>query len=211
MKPHKHTQNIFIIAGLTFALLLIWNNATADDLNPPPYRGDPLSVHVHWGIDPAGVFTLLQFSWVDDNDPSTYLFPMQPFYVSNPSSGYYDFRIPNFVDQEPIKYLRLQLTWHGTTQPPLSVTSSAWEAGNWLTGVVTFASNPVVFSQPVGGYQYFDIQYQPNPDFENFQIHLPIGATLTQVVFDSVSTVPEPATLGLLVMGGGAVLVRRKR
>lgn len=201
MKTHKHTQNTIIVVALALALSLIWNNAAADDLNPPPYRGDPLSVHVHWGIDPAGVFTLLQFSWVDDNDPSTYLFQMQPFYVSNPSNGYYDFRIPNFVDQEPIKYLRLQLTWHGTTQPPLSITSSAWEAGNGLTGVVTFASNPVVFTQPIGGYQYFDIQYQPNPDFENLQIHLPIGATLTQVVVDSVSTVPEPTTLALLALG----------
>lgn len=211
MKPHKNTQNIFIIAGLVLAQSLVWNYAAADDLNPPLYRGDPLSVHAHWGIDVNGVFTLLQFWWIPNNDPSINLYPIPPFYVSNPSSGYYDFRIPNFVDQEPIKYLRLQLTWHGTTQPPLSITSSAWEAGNSLTGVVTFASNPVIFTQPVGGYQYFDIQYQPNPDFENLQIHLPIGATLTQVVVDSISTVPEPSTLALLALGYLPLAIRTKK
>lgn len=185
--------------------------ALGDDINPPPYRGGPLSVYTHWTPDASGLLSLDQFSSVDDNDPSTYLTPFPPTVGMDPATGIYDFRIPNFVDEMPIKYLRIQMTWTGTTQPPLSLSSQGLDGGNIVPGVITLASNPLVFTQPDGGYQYFDFEYSPNPDWEQIHVQLPPDALLTQVVIDSISTIPEPASAGLLALGSLIALRRRSK
>lgn len=191
---------------------LSWAPAHGDDRNPPPYRGEPLSVHAHWLVDPSGLFVLSEFSWADDDDPSTYLSPLTPSVLIDPAAGVYGFEVPNFVDELPIKLLRIQLTWTGTTQPPLFLASIGIDGGNAVPGVVTFASTPLVFTQPPGGYQYFDIEYKPNPDFEQIRVQLPPDVSLDQVVIDSISTVPEPAASGLLIWGGmGITALRRRR
>ena len=52
--------------------------ALADNLNPPPYVGDPLSYHAEWDTFLLGTFgTGIDrdtASWVDDNDPNTFLY-----------------------------------------------------------------------------------------------------------------------------------------
>lgn len=198
--------------ALTVCLVVAWSwtSAYADDLNPPDYRGKPLSVYAHWSADASGLLTLDQFSWVDDDDPATFLHPLDPsFLVPPPTSGIYEFQLPNIVDELPIKYLRLQLTWVGITQPPIGVTSVGMDTGQVVPGVLTYASVPLVFTQPDGGYQYFDFEFRPNPDFERINIQLPPDATLVQVVVDTIS-IPEPATL-LLLLTSGLVVPRRRR
>ncbi|HOW18537.1 MAG TPA: hypothetical protein PLC79_05830, partial [Phycisphaerae bacterium] len=145
-----------VVLVLSVVLGVSGTPSRGDDLNPPPYRGALLSVYTHWSADASGALSLDQFSWVDDNDPSTYLaqFPLSVF--MDPATGTYDFGIPNFVDELPIKYLRIQLTWIGTTQPPLSLASTGSDGGNPVPGMITAASTPLVFTQPDGGYQYFD-------------------------------------------------------
>lgn len=196
------------ILHLTIFVLSV-SLVTADDINPPAYRGEPLSVYAHWKAEASGLLILDQFQWVDDNDPSTTLTPFQPIVNFDPGTGGYDFRIPNFIDELPIKYLRLQLTWVGTTQPPIAVSGVGYDGGQVYPGAVS-ASTPLVFTQPDGGYQYFDFQFKPNPDFETLQVHLAPDALLVQVVVDSISTVPEPATLGLFGLGGLTLLGSRR-
>lgn len=199
-----------LVLGMCLILGLSWTSAHGDDLNPPDYRGGPLSVYAHWSGDDTGGLYLEGFSWVDDNDPDTYLYPLDlAEWFPRPETGSYLFEVPNFVDEMPIKYLRLQLTWTGTTLPPLDVHSAGMESGDLVPGIITYVSEPLVFTQPDGGYQYFDIEYRPNPDFEWIHIQLHPDAHLTQVVVDSIS-IPEPATLGLLVLGG-LVMSRRRR
>jgi len=209
MKTQKRNliQSYFILI-----ILLVSSFVLADDLNPPSYRGGPLSVHTHWLADASGQLYLDQFFSVDDADPTaTYLYPLQPTVFMNPTTGIYDFRIPNFVDELPLKLLRLQLTWIGTTMPPLGVSALGNDNYQWLPGVVTFISSPLVFTQPDGGYQYFDIEFKPNPDWETINIQLSPDAQLVQVVIDSISTIPEPATMGLLAFGSIAVMRYRKK
>lgn len=128
----------------------------------------------------------------------------------DPATGTYNFRIPNFIDELPLKLLRLHLTWIGTTQPPLSVSGIGYDGGVPYPHTGLSASNPLVFTQPDGGYQYFDLKFEPNPDFESLFVHLAPDALLVQAVVDSIS-IPEPASLALLGAGVLTLLARRRR
>jgi len=211
MKAPIKNQIQTVVFATIIGIVFSCSSVFGDDLNPPSYRGSPLSVSAEWQLL-AGTtsLSLTNYNSVDDSDPSTYLYPIQPTVFMDPAVGNYDFRLPNFVDELPIKYLRLQLTWTGTTQPPISLLSNGWDGTNLIPGVVTFVSSPLVFTQPDGGYQYFDIEFRPNPDYELVSVHLPPDGLLTQVVIDTVSTVPEPVTLGLMALGGMGIIRRKK-
>ncbi len=210
MRTHKNKISFVMLLAVSVITVLTLSSAFGDDLNPPPYRGDPLSVYAHWSADASGLLSLDTISWVDDADPSTYLHPIQPSIDIVPgTSGIYQLQLPNFVDELPIKFLRLQLTWVGVTAPPIQVFSEGLDGVNLIQGIITFASNPLVFTQPSGGYQYFDFEYKPNPDFERIHVQLAADASLVQVVVDSVSTVPEPAAI--IMMALGSIALFRKR
>lgn len=183
----------------------------ADDLTPPLYRGNPLSVHAHWNYVPGStILNLTSWSSVDDSDPTTTLYPnFTPNPQIIPSAGFYQFQIPNWIDNLPVKYLRLQLAWGGTTQSPLTISSQGLDGVNPVAATVTFASTPQILTS--GVYQYFDLEYQPNPDFERVNVQLPANNYLTQVVIDTVSTVPEPATTSLLGLGAVALIQRKRK
>ncbi len=206
LRQFIHPIGRFAVAA---SLLFMCGAALGDDLNPPPYRGAPLSVFAHWNADASGALMLNQFSWVDDNDPLTTLTQFQPIVSFDPTLSVYDFRIPNFIDQLPIKFLRIQLTWAGTSQPPISLSSDGFDGVSVAPGVLTFASGPLVFTPGPGGYQYFDFEYQPNPDFETIHVQLPPDGLLVQVVIDSIS-IPAPTSFAVLALGGLAVIRRRR-
>lgn len=204
----------FLIVVAIAALTV--NSSLADDLNPPAYRGDPLSVYAHWQLDPTGTNALIldptnsaQYNWVDDSDPTTFLDPLPvSAVVAGPD---YQFDLPNFVDDLPIKHMRLQLTWLNDPTPLPIVGLSGIDSSGPVTSTVVFTS-PVLTVDPAAGifYQYHDIEFKPNPDAERWVIISP-NAPLVQVVADTVSTVPEPATLSLLALGSVGFLRRRKQ
>lgn len=204
----KQFARILIVAAMAAVTL---NTTFADDLNPPPYRGGPLSVYAHWNLIPGTTILDLNNNWsfVDDTDPTTFLYPnIVPNPQVIPNGGAYDFEIPNWVDTLPIKYLRLQLTWENNLLPPLGIFSQGLDGVDPVFGQIVFTSPLQVDAAGVKVYQYYDLIYKPNPDFERIHIDMPTNALLTQVVVDSISTVPEPATLALLGLGG---LLLRKR
>lgn len=210
MKTSSGQRNPLIgLCVVAASLVFASGVALGDDLNPPPYRGDPLSVFTHWSADASGFLTLNQFTWVDDNDPSTTLTQFPPTVGFDPSMGVYDFRIPNFIDELPIKFMRIQLTWEGTSLPPLGISSEGFNVPNMVPGSLTFASPPLVFTPGPGGYQFFDFEFVPNPEWEQIHVQMPPDALLVQVVIDTIS-IPSTGSLALLSLGG-LTMIRRRR
>ena len=70
-------------------------------------------------------------------------------------------------------------------------------------------SSPVT-PTATGFYQYYDIEFKPNPDAERWTVFLPDNAVLIQAVADTVSTIPEPSTLSILSLGGLVLFGKRK-
>jgi len=207
----KHQSSVQFVRILLLVLVsaVSYNAALADDLNPPPYRGGPLSVYAHWVSEDLGFLLLNEFFSVEDNDPSIFLMDFLPTVQLDPAAGIYSFRIPNFIDELPVKLLRLQLTWVGNTQPPIAVSTEGVDQGSLVPGVLTYLSQPLIFTQPDGGYQYFDFEYRPNPDFESIFVQLSPGAQIVQAVVDSISILPEPSSVGILAVGGFVLLIRK--
>ena len=204
-----HHVQFIVIAAL---VVLSFNAARADDLNPPDFRDDPLSVYAHWEQIPGTPFLeLTGYNSVDDTDPDTTLYPMNPPDIIEPEDNNYEFYLPNFIDKLPIKYMRLQLTWEGSDLP-LDVIGLAGSDGiNPVYGNIVYSSPVTTLADPTAilYYQYHDIEFEPNPDQERWLVHVTDDVQLVQAVADTVSTVPEPATLLLLGIGG-LVLQRRR-
>lgn len=208
-------RKILEVAGVILTVvggLLPCDILLADDLNPPPYRGDPLSVFAEWQLIPGStILNLTQSNWVDDNDPTTVLHPMPfPTSVAPNNPGHYQFQIPNWIDNMPIKYLRAQLTWMVNLNAPISIASQALEGANTFWGQIVYVSPVVVDASQTYAYQYYDLIYLPNPDFERLDIVLQPDSVLTQLVVDTVSTVPEPSSLAILAIGALSLIQRKK-
>lgn len=206
----KNEFNFVLLLVIAAVLMIPWNFARADDMNPPPYRNNPLSVYAHWNLlSGSTLLNLTNWNSVDDSDPTTSLYPnFTPSPQVQPSGGVYDFQLPNWVDNMPVKYMRLQLTWAGTNQSPLNIFSQGLDGVNPVVANITFTSTPQTVSS--GTYQYFDLEFKPNPDFERIHVTLPGNNMLVQTVVDTVSTVPEPATMCLLGLGA-LTMIRRRR
>jgi hypothetical protein len=200
-----------LLTILAVALVVPWSVATADDLNIPTYRGGPLSVSAQWNYIPGStILNLTNWSSVGNSDPTTYLYPnFTPTSQITPNNGIYQFQLPNWVDNMPIKYLRLQLAWGGTTASPINIFSQGLDGVNPVVANLVFTSTPQILTS--GVYQYFDFTFGPNPDFERVNVQLPANNYLTQAVVDTVSTVPEPATLVMLGLGALSLIRHRRR
>lgn len=213
---NTQTQKYVRLLAAAVIAAFIVNVTFADDLNPAAYLGDPLSVHAHWKLIPGTVFLdLVDFSTVDDSDPATTLDPLPPSGLVEPvsdptgTSKAYQFDLPNWVDDLPVKYMRIQLTWAFSPIPPDIVGLSGIDSSGPVVVNSVFSSPVLPGTDPTTLYQFHDFELYPNPDAERWLVVQPDNAQLVQVVVDTVSTVPEPATLSLL--GAGGVLLRRRR
>ena len=206
------------------------DDPTGFDLNPADFRGGPLSVFAHWKFDDSGE-SKVTTNTVDDNDPSTTLSEVGFSVLPDPNEfgTVFRFNIANWIDEEPVKHVRIQIIWEfpGTTPPPPGILRPHVESvigfeADPTTGQLTkipgepkFWSDPFpILDIPGGGdrdlwYQYHDYMMMPNPDWEQVNIFFPHGIRPVEVIFDTIS-IPGPGSAALAGLGG-LVAVRRRR
>lgn len=189
--------------------------AQADDLQPPPWRGGALSTVAEWDFLTPGAGAPDGTSIapvVGDSGGVPLAIPgsginWSPFdgtgaWTGATFGGTLGFEIPNWIDQEPIKYLQIQMTFDRGTfgLSPFVFQMNAFDPQGILNISQTSAFE---FAIPNAGGLFQRIEQweiRPNPDNEYFVIAIPDGVSLSQVVVDTIS-VPEPSTIVLGVLG----------
>jgi hypothetical protein len=216
----RPTCSEWIAACLAILVALCAATAHAHDREPPDWRGDPLSAFFHWlpanpDVPGSGVLPEPEYWWVDDDDPDTFFLEHilpQLTTESGTDGEYLILELPNFFDELPLKLMRVQLTWTGPTPPTITEIIGFSGPTGASSGQIDYSSPIWPYTQPTGGYQYHDLSIRPNPDWEVLTIHVPDGVVIDQIVVDTISTIPEPSAL-LLVLGAAAgfVMLPRRR
>ncbi len=218
-----------LLASICIALLA--GPALADDITPPvwrniQHRGTTLQ---QWefsnpgelpGVAP-GAFVFMPPDgqdvpqiWGNGTPPSGFPEPVAiterldwvgDILIAGPDGGVITCEIPNIIDEEPFKWIRVQITgdWPGT-DPEVSLFNAekAGQTAAWMEYA------PEV---PIPGHHMFrDFEVYPNPWWEVIRIEVPAGAMIDQVIVDTMS-IPEPATILLLAFGGAAALIRKRK
>jgi hypothetical protein len=208
------------IAAVVLFALSICAAASADDLNPPPWRGLPGSTFQMWEFStPAPVSTpdLMNNPY---GVPEAHAYPGTGQVWTDlwggrqgiwPLSGTIETYIPNTNTPNPIKRIWVQLTW---AKQVSSSTPVVWEMGSGLQGSLV---NQSIIGPTGSGYPS-DFWYHStylitlpfNPAFEWVKID---GTLLVDEMVIDTQCVPEPSSL--MALGGGllalAGLVSRKR
>lgn len=220
------------ICLLCLALVAVWAAPVlADDFMPPTYRGAPLSYLAEWefasqGVPTAGIAPDYE-SWVDDDDPTTFLYDKFATHIDVDGDGWqYDpadgdgglvnpnrdgsigCNVINWVDQMPIKELRIQITYIGLAPSITGVTGYVYYGSSIFPDQEAYPGDFVCHGDCGEGRLFEDWIILPNPDWEQIEIFVPQGTILDQIYIDSVS--PEPATMALMGIGTVALLRRRK-
>ena len=225
----KYTRSFLLVFSIVVMFVAV--PALAKDYGlpgtaPEPWnRGDPGSTYQHW-----------QFSSPTSNTPDDYNNPYgdsPTFEFESPSNwgwnssmpgpdggtstvsawtlqtesgtGTVILHVPNNPDPNEIKYIYLQITStkFPTVTPVGGGSDGPYTSGTWPTGVAEW-------QEANGWYTYnWGFTIEPNPEYEDIVIDFPYGASIDQIVVDSICT-PEPATMSLLAVGG-LVLLRRRR
>ena len=208
-------------------VLLFVEPTLAEDFSPPAWdRGDPYAITAAWefahdtwpDFSPDGPLTNVDVkgsgSMTTNAAPYNaewYLYDADGAIciAADEGSGGIDFIVDNVVDLMPVKYIRVQVTHSEGHGSVLSI-SGRGAYDNEVGGAVF--QTPVSVSYVDGHQTLFTWALVPNPDYEWFTLEATgVQVYIDQVVVDTISVVPEPATLGLLLLGGLALLRRRSR
>lgn len=235
---------ILAFAALTTSLSPV--TAIADDLRPPSYRGLPRTTSAEWdfltdqptdNIQPDGttvplvvgdIAPQLDAAFAGDPHPSGSRFGGASVAWSSMSNGGYlatgvgtaqrglVFNVPNWIDQEPLKLLRVQITYQGpapttTVFGSLGVPGSSDAVTEQLAAHVDVTTGLPPTLPPGTSYFYDDWTIQPNPDWEQVVVFMSEGTFVDQVVIDSISFVPEPSSAVLVALGLSGLLLARGR
>jgi hypothetical protein len=130
------------------------------------------------------------------------------------------YNLPNYIDMEPFKWVRVEFTYldpdaTGKTpfvnfieffDPTLPSDMDSFDPEE-AQATMTVWQTPSL--PDMKGQIYEDWILVPNPDWEIIAVTVPSGIVLQETFIHTIS-IPEPATLGLLALGGLA-LIRRRR
>lgn len=234
-------KKTFCIAACLFlvaAILVPSELVVADDLFPPPWRGRPLTTLAEWEfftpanpIPPDGQIPPVIGDGLGGAGPLASFSPLltwDPFDgdgawigTGSPTDppGQIVINLPNWIDNEPLKLVHIQMTVQGyfRTEPDGTVTLVAPHVDSILaydpTGPTTsmlVQVYPLIPVDPTNGtFLRTELwKIQPNPDYERILINVPSDTLVDQLVIDTISFVPEPGTFGVMMLGMGVFLMR---
>jgi hypothetical protein len=203
------------LLALVIAAALSVRPGLADDLNPPDYRGRPLTTAAEWDFDADAVYTQPDGEEValvvGDSKPllDGAFPPGQPHpscrrfgdtqwstlagdggWSGGPAgTGIIACNIPNWLQDAPEKQLRIQVTYSGPA-PYTNVFAAIGVPGTGAGVNEVFIQRVADTSSalPSGAsYFYEDWRIFPNPDWEQVAIYLHPGTFLHQLVVDTYS------------------------
>lgn len=206
-----------VFAAALFFAAFAGSPLLAADWFPADFRGEPGSIYALWNFDTsANPSPYDELSIVPLEDFP--LFPIIPTadvtnmtwwgatdfagWISLPGGSILNFNMPNFVDDEPLKKLWIQITYLPLFNPEDYPFVAAIEANDNDIG---FVLGDLIgsYTIPQLGYRVESWEITPNPDFELVQIYIPQWILVDQVIIDTQS-IPE---LSSAVLFGAASVV----
>jgi len=197
--------------------------ALADDYLPPEWRGMPNTTLQKWEFYNDMTIDVLPEPGWGNPLPSTMIKliepdPAHPFWIPEddaswfgsgrvgiwPLSGWMDVMVDNFPDPNDWKVMWIQLTWHESisgARPQIEGIMPAFHSKE-----IVFETVPPLCSDWI--VTVWEVWIMDNPPDELFHIS---GDVLVDELVVDTWCMPEPATLGLLSLGGLAMAARRRR
>jgi hypothetical protein len=204
------------------------NTLSADDTVPPPWRGGPLSTVAEWDFltPSSGVADGQSVTPVVGNSGGTpqasagdgltwgTFFDGNGGWSGGETGGIMTFTIPNWIDEEPLKLISIQLTYQ-RGQGEVFVSDITANDPLGIDGIVNTDVDETSIDPPTAAlfHRVETWEIRPNPDNEIIFVTIPPGSILGQAVIDTIS-IPEPSSLVLVALGmacAGAAVWRRRR
>ena len=206
---------VAMLASVAFSMTAV----KADDLYPPPWRGQSGTTFEEWQFSTPNPITPPEPGYVNPwGVPSAHAYPgTGQYWVDSwgghqgmwPLSGTVEITIPNRPEPYPYKDIWVQLTW---AKQVSSSTPVVWDLLHNVQGTIihNVVLGPTGYPAPNDLWYHttFKIHLEPNPASEIVKIDGTL--VLDQVVIDTICA-PEPTTIGLLGIGAMLVLRRRSR
>ncbi len=205
-----------VSALIVCAMVAVTGPLLADDFNPPSWRGNDTSLTAEWEIlsdtnplppdgpltsmsGTSGIYTTELETWdtswqTGDGDGELIWSARNSFKIT----------MDNFADSSDEMLIWLQMTGAWTAAPEIVIVRGYGVDEGWVFGDETAP----LASGASSTQAWWLYSLAPSTDKVEVWGDCLAGTTLDQVVMDIT---PEPGTLGLLLLGGLGVLIRRRR